>query len=69
MISEETMRQVQLVLGARGEAAVGTFSDGLQHLIVKARTGDKGARSALRQLANQLRVIDELLAVSLPGEN
>ena len=62
--------EVERILRSRGQATFGTWMDGLQSLIIQAKTGDAGARGALRQLRICIRELEALgLDVALPGEN
>ena len=70
MEHDQLLQQMERVLRQRGQAMFGSILDGLQSLVIQAKTGDPQARAVLRQWRAIQRELDALgLDVIQPGEN
>lgn len=54
---EQRNLQLEQINMVRGRVAIGTLSEGLQALLLQARTGDAGAQQDLRILRDLLRQV------------
>jgi hypothetical protein len=56
---QQRNQQLEQVCAMRGRVAIGTFSEGLQALLLGARGGDPGAQQDLRVLRDLLGQVAE----------
>jgi predicted NBD/HSP70 family sugar kinase len=66
--AERQLMQIQQICMARGEAFFGMWLDGINTLCQRARAGDPGARTALRQMKEALRQAEQLTSILVPGD-